>query len=283
MNWYKQSQVKIAFKWLDILKGLGLSAASAIALLPLLMRSEATPQKVQEIVTRNQLQLEPIKQELAQATKPQTPQQQIPQQQIQEQPQEQQSPTAFNYEDFTKHLVSVENSRNILYDDKTGKDILHERPGTTNGVWTIGIGHAVGRNPNDSFAVESKRVFNQVFGNSVNWDDLWKGLKLNQSQINALAKYDIDKHMNRARGMFPKFDTYPYYVQKSLLDSIYRGDMGKNTQNLINAGNWAAVPREYINRKDYQNAEKNKMRGVKTRMDRNKNAFLQYAQELGQV
>lgn len=166
----------------------------------------------------------------------------------------------FNHEKFTGHIKQYEGFRNAVYDDGAGNA-------------TIGVGHLI--------TPKSRQIFQQLFGNSVDFDAIVSGqAKLTNEQVNQLAKYDIDKHLKRARGIFPKFDTYPYYVKEALLNSVYRGDTGPKTVALINAGRWEEAAAEYVNRDDYNNAVSRGMSGIKTRMDANKSVMLEYAKQL---
>lgn len=175
-------------------------------------------------------------------------------------------------ENYIGRMGEREGIHNTAYDDKTG-------------VITVGIGHAMGSNPGpeNMHAKRSRSVFKKLWGNSVNWDDIYnEKASLTDEQVRELALYDINDHIERARSMFPQYETYPEYLQEALLDSVFRGDTGNKTTALINQGRWREAADEYINRKDYINAEKNGMRGIKIRMDKNRAAMLQYAKELGQ-
>jgi len=166
----------------------------------------------------------------------------------------------FDHERFAGHIKQYEGFRNAVYDDGIGNA-------------TIGIGHLV--------TPKSRGIFQRLFGNTVNYDAIISGqAKLTNEQVNQLAKYDINKHLKRARSMFPKFDTYPYYVKEALLNSVYRGDTGQKTVALINSGRWEEAAAEYINRHDYQNAGSLGIRGIIRRMDANRDAMLEYAKQL---
>lgn len=166
----------------------------------------------------------------------------------------------FNHEKFTKHIKQYEGFKNSVYDDGRGN-------------LTIGVGHMI--------KPESRQIFQQLFGDTVNYDKIISGQeKLTDEQVNQLAKYDINIHLQRARKMFPKFDTYPYYVKEALLNSVYRGDTGSKTMALINAGKWEEAAKEYLNRYDYRNADSLGIPGIKQRMETNRNAMLEYAKQL---
>lgn len=187
-----------------------------------------------------------------------------------------------HFDIYSDRLEQREGKWTHAYDDKTGSEY---NGGPRKGVITVGVGHAMGANPDssDRHAPRSRKVFQKLFGNAVNWDDVYNGkVELTEQQVNALTMEDIMEHVQRAQRLFPNYDTYPDYIQEALLDSVFRGDTGKKTAALINQGNWRAAADEYINRQDYINAERNNMRGIKIRMDKNRAAMLQYAKELGQ-
>jgi hypothetical protein len=140
---------------------------------------------------------------------------------------------------------------------------------------TIGVGHYLDRG-------DSEETFARVLP-ELDYDEICNGnQELTETQINKLFSEDIKDYVARAKSFFPKFDTYPEYLQKALVDGFYRGDLGDSpkTRALINSGNFEEAADEYIDRKDYRNAIENGMRGVKTRMDANRDAMIQYAIEI---
>ncbi len=165
----------------------------------------------------------------------------------------------FDYPDFIEHLKDVEGVKPKIYDDGAGN-------------MTIGIGHLMKNN--------DENLFKALFGNKFNYKAVLAGNPLSPSQIDKLAAYDINIHMDRAKTRFPSFSDYPYYLQKALLDSIYRGDMGKIAAGLINSGDFKKAAIEYLNRRDYKNAVRNGLAGIRPRMEANRDAMLRYATEL---
>lgn len=169
--------------------------------------------------------------------------------------------SGFDYQAAAKYLYGHEGIRTKVYDDGVGNP-------------TIGIGHA--------FGPESRQIFNTVFGNEVNYNNIISGRDaLTNEQIWRLFEYDLERHLTRARNRFHNFDDFPSYLQLALLDSVYRGDTGPRTTALINAGKWREAAVEYLNRRDYRDRAKNNMRGIGPRMERNRDAMLRYANELG--
>ena len=138
------------------------------------------------------------------------------------------------------------------------------------------MGHKVTR--------ESRQIFNHLFGNAVNFDDIVSGrATLDTTQIRTLAEYDIKRHAERAIKLVPEYNTYPSYVQSALLNGVFRGDLSGSpkTLRLINSGQWREAASEYLDNEEYKNAVANGIPGIRPRMEENRDAFLRYARELG--
>jgi GH24 family phage-related lysozyme (muramidase) len=169
-----------------------------------------------------------------------------------------------DYKPFADNLIPYEGIKEYVYND--GK-----------GLPTIGIGHLITPKSLSIF----KDLFNisdQEYNNIIS-----KKRKLTDDQIYKLFyEYDLKKHINKAKARLPKFDSYPKYIQVALVNAVYRGDLGKNTANLINANNWSAAAKGYIKHKDY-NSPNPRLKGITPRMNQNQKAMLQYAKELGQI
>lgn len=279
MNWYKQqsSIQKEAWDWQKMQKGfwtgIALGLASWLGLSQLEVQNlkqqfNGDDQQVaqvlkEEVEKRGGNPEEIIQQNTTEATPSTEPD-------INQQKESIENSNENVAENYLDHMIAREGVENTVYQD-------------TSGIPTIGIGHAMGRTPNDQWAQRSQKVFNELFGNTVGWNAVHNGKQsLTDDQVKQLVLYDINEHIERAERIFPKYNTYPEYVKTALLDSVYRGDTGPKTTALINQGRWHEAADEYINRKDYRNAIQNNARGIKIRMDKNRNAMLQYAKELGQ-
>jgi len=108
--------------------------------------------------------------------------------------------------------------------------------------------------------------------------DLKPGLKISHAKADALLTKGIQEHETRTRRLISKYDSFPIYVRKAILNAIYRGDLGPATIKLINAGKWAEVSKEYLDHANYKNPRG--MSGVVARMKSNADAFDRYATEL---
>ena len=70
--------------------------------------------------------------------------------------------------------------------------------------------------------------------------------------------------------MLPKFNEFPVDVQVPIFSEYYRGSIGgsKNTRRLINEGKYAEAAVEFLNNKEYRDAENLGKRGIRTRMEK---------------
>ncbi len=168
---------------------------------------------------------------------------------------------------YAQYTSPFEGRENRVYDARPRDPNIYEP--------TIGVGHNLNRG-------DSRETFARVLP-EVNYDDVYSGrAALSDNQIDRLLENDIEEHVRRARRDVRGFDNLPDYLRQALVDMAYRGDLGNspNTRRLMNAGNWREASNEYINRKEYRNAEANGMSGLRGRMDSNRDRILRYAEEL---
>ena len=295
MNWYKQSKIKY---YLDetIMKEAGFLSNFVIGeimvLAPLLGYLGWTQTDIFNRLKNNNGDTIALKQQALEEAQQQDVPEQImqqvqnninnqPQQEVTEQAPIQKEPTTFDR--LRQKLIDNEGFVNKA--NKIGNK----------GEIDIGVGHAM-LNPNNGKTkaqqtAVSRRIFSKLFGNTVNFVAVLNGRQqLTDPQIEQLLKHDIDEHSNRAKQLFKNprhFDSLPPYLQDAILDGVYRGDIGTRatpmTVKLMNANNWAAAAKEYLNHRGYRSAKQRGLGGVRTRMEENQKAMLQYARELGQI
>lgn len=84
-----------------------------------------------------------------------------------------------------------------------------------------------------------------------------------------LQKVSLQDHVQRAKDFIgaSTYNSLPKNVQTAVVTAVYRGDLGPKTRTLIKNGEWSKVSTEYLNHGDYKNAEKNKMMGIRRRMN----------------
>jgi GH24 family phage-related lysozyme (muramidase) len=171
-------------------------------------------------------------------------------------------------EDFRKIIKSYENEvtnssgKHYVFDDKDPKDpktFVNTPSKKRGGTLTIGWGHT---------GPEAK------IGNTIT-----------KSKAEQLLTSDIQKEENKTKSLFPKYDNYPLYVRKALVNSVYRGEAKKGYKwvEAINAGNWGDAATKYLQGWDidFSQAKNPKYKGgVADRMVTNQEVFKKYGNEL---
>lgn len=109
--------------------------------------------------------------------------------------------------------------------------------------------------------------------------------KITNSKAEALLTTDIDNEEKKTKTLFPKYDTYPLYVRRALVNSVFRGEAKKSYSWVqdINSGKWESAAENYLKgwNIDFSKAKDPRYRGgVADRMVTNQNAFKKYAKEL---
>ncbi|MEM4719637.1 MAG: LysM peptidoglycan-binding domain-containing protein [Candidatus Pacearchaeota archaeon] len=180
-----------------------------------------------------------------------------------------------DFEEYFKYIAFNEGIRNFVYDDAVGKRLY---PGEKAiGNRTIGVGHNLERQ-------DSKKVFERVLPEINYYDVLYGKRVLKDEEVKKLFLEDVKIYLERTRKIFPKFDTYPLYLRRSIIDGVYRGDLSGSpkTIKLINEGKFEEASQEYLNNQEYRNAKIKGKSGIKKRMERNSEAMRRYGQELKQ-
>ncbi len=145
-----------------------------------------------------------------------------------------------------KYIGKHEGIRKKIYKDSKGNP-------------TIGIGHLI--KPGEDFS---------------------KGIT--DEEVTALFKKDIQERLKVTKKLFPAFNTYPPYMQVTLLDGVYRGDLSGSpkTIKLIKAGKWVEASKEYLNNREYKKSVKDGT-GVHKRMEENATRMKHYGERLNKT
>lgn len=111
------------------------------------------------------------------------------------------------------------------------------------------------------------------------------GNKISNAKAEQLLTSDITKEESKTIGLFPKYNSYPLYVKRALVNAVYRGEAksGYEWVKAINAGKWDLAATKYLEGWNIDFSQANDPRykgGVADRMVTNQNAFKKYAKEL---
>lgn len=111
------------------------------------------------------------------------------------------------------------------------------------------------------------------------------GNKISNAKAEQLLTSDIKAREKAAMDIFPKYNTYPDYLKKALVNATYRGEAKTKYDWVIaaNSGNWDLVVKKYLEGWKIDFSQANDPRyegGIADRMVSNQNAFKKYAAEL---
>jgi len=124
----------------------------------------------------------------------------------------------------------------------------------TAGIKTIGIGHNL-EAPSSLKAF--KTVFGETEGKKLHVGCVDGTCGLSKTQAENLFKHDYTSHRNNAVKLVPNLHKFPKDVQAMIVDASYRGHPGPKFIKHFNAGRWDEAAAEYINRKEYNEPERN--------------------------
>jgi GH24 family phage-related lysozyme (muramidase) len=108
---------------------------------------------------------------------------------------------------------------------------------------------------------------------------------ISNNKAEQLLTKDIQKHEELTKKIFPKLDKYPTYVQRALVNTVYRGEAKTNYKwvKSVNNNNWTLAAKQYLEgwNIDFSKVGNPTTKGsVAERMKNNQLAFLKYAKEL---
>ena len=128
--------------------------------------------------------------------------------------------------------------------EEEGKRLEAYKPVDTEKYFTIGYGH---------------------YG-----PDVKEGMTITEEEAEKLLDKDVKSRIKEINRMLPKFNEFPVDVQVPIFSEYYRGSIGgsKKTRRLINEGKYAEAAVEFLNNKEYRDAEKLGKRGIRTRMEK---------------
>lgn len=108
------------------------------------------------------------------------------------------------------------------------------------------------------------------------------GKKISNEKAEELLTKDIESEEQKAIGLFPRFKNYPTYVQRALLNAVYRGEAKKDYQWVkdINSGYWESATKHYLEGWGIDFSNKDIPGTLANRMYNNQKAFQKYVDEL---
>ena len=105
--------------------------------------------------------------------------------------------------------------------------------------------------------------------------------RIDKKDAEALLEKDVQVRLKEVNRLLPDFKNFPEDAQQAIFSEYYRGSIGQSpvTRKLINEGKYAEAAKEFLNNKEYIDADKNKMGGIKKRMEAVSNALMKMSEK----
>jgi GH24 family phage-related lysozyme (muramidase) len=135
------------------------------------------------------------------------------------------------------------------------------------GLPTLGHGHLVNEN--------SPNIIGKVIKDPERVKKILAGEdKMTPDEADSLLRDDVESRLPIVKRLAPDFDNYSFELQAELASETFRGMTGQSPKALalLNAGEFDAAAKEYLNAKEYRESVKNKT-GIAKRMDNLANAI----------
>ena len=106
-------------------------------------------------------------------------------------------------------------------------------------------------------------------------------MKITKKEAEEFLDKDVKVRLKQINKMLPNFNKFPIDAQIPIFSEFYRGSIGgsKATRKLINEGKYKEAAVEFLNNKEYKNAEKLGKRGIRTRMEKVSEALNKLAKQ----
>ena len=105
--------------------------------------------------------------------------------------------------------------------------------------------------------------------------------RIDKKDAEALLEKDVQVRLKEVNRLLPDFKNFPEDAQQAIFSEYYRGSIGQSpvTRKLINEGKYAEDAKEFLNNKEYIDADINKMGGIKKRMEAVSNALMKMSEK----
>lgn len=105
--------------------------------------------------------------------------------------------------------------------------------------------------------------------------------RIDKKDAEALLEKDVQVRLKEVNRLLPDFKNFPEDAQQAIFSEYYRGSIGQSpvTRKLINEGKYAEAAKEFLNNKEYIDADKNKMGGIKKRMEAVSNSLMKMSEK----
>jgi len=105
------------------------------------------------------------------------------------------------------------------------------------------------------------------------------GMTITEEEAEEFLDEDVRERLDSIVDLLPKFNSYPNDLQQAIFSEHYRGSIQQSpkTRKLINEGNFLEAAEEFLDNKEYKEAEERGIPGIRPRMEKVSELLKKYA------
>ena len=103
--------------------------------------------------------------------------------------------------------------------------------------------------------------------------------KITKEEAEELLDKDVRERLDSIVDLLPKFNSYPEDLKQAIFSEHYRGSIQQSpkTRSLINDGDFEEAAKEFLDNKEYEEAEERGIPGIRPRMEKVSELLKKYA------
>ena len=105
------------------------------------------------------------------------------------------------------------------------------------------------------------------------------GMTITEEEAEEFLDEDVRERLDSIVDLLPQFNSYPNDLQQAIFSEHYRGSIQQSpkTRKLINEGNFLEAAEEFLDNKEYEEAEERGIPGIRPRMEKVSELLKKYA------
>ena len=105
------------------------------------------------------------------------------------------------------------------------------------------------------------------------------GMTITEEEAEEFLDEDVRERLDSIVDLLPQFNSYPNDLQQAIFSEHYRGSIQQSpkTRKLINEGNFLEAAEEFLDNKEYKEAEERGIPGIRPRMEKVSELLKKYA------
>jgi GH24 family phage-related lysozyme (muramidase) len=108
-----------------------------------------------------------------------------------------------------------------------------------------------------------------------------EGMTITEEEAEEFLDEDVRERLDSIVDLLPQFNSYPNDLQQAIFSEHYRGSIQQSpkTRKLINDGDFKEAAEEFLDNKEYEEAEERGIPGIRKRMEKVSELLKKYAEE----